>query len=172
MRYISAPSALNIPFSFLILFTLIICPVFSYKGALAADKVVVVPLMGRDRSAIPVDDIVDLALFASAGTSGNFTRYNSSGSVMSNNYAVPSGKTFVICSITISPTVYGNSSMLVTMKQNSITRKVWYISQAMPSHFTFPSGIVINSNFLLGIYNGVGNPSGVYVQVNGYHIDS
>jgi hypothetical protein len=136
-----------------------------------AENVVVIPLVKNHISAISPSDVLELgttsiAPGATADVVSITPRAGNAG-----DYTVPTGKYFVITSVTVFPQSPGAGKIQMQLIQNSSVRSYWVLSNSQPTELSFGPGMLIAAGYSLNISNFASSPGNIRVAIYGYLTD-
>ena len=150
-------------------FWIVTCAVFICSlSAVAAQQVVVVPLIKTQASAISPSDVLRMGTTSIApGSTSDVVEITPQAS-NGGQVTVPTGKYLVITSMSVFPMSPGAGTIEMRLIQNTSITDYWKLSNAEPSHLSFGPGMLIDSGYALTIENYTSSAGDIRVDLYGY----
>ncbi len=146
--------------------------VFIYSlSAVAAQQVVVIPLIKNQASAISPSDVLRMGTTSIAPNSTSDVVEITPRATNAGQVVVPTGKYLVITSMSVFPESPGAGTIEMQLIQNSSITAYWKLSNAEASHLSFGPGMLIDSGYALTIKNRVSSAGNIRVSLYGYVIN-
>ncbi|MCF6187035.1 MAG: hypothetical protein L3J49_06105 [Desulfobulbaceae bacterium] len=140
----------------------------SSLSAVAAQQVVVIPLIKNQASAISPSDVLKMGTASIAPDSTSDVVEVTPQAGNAGQVTVPTGKYLVITSMSVFPVSPGTGIIEMQLIQNSSVTDYWKLSNAEPSHLSFGPGMLIDSGYALTIKNWASSGGNIRVNLYGY----
>ena len=143
----------------------------SSLSAVAAQQVVVIPLIKNQASAISPSDVLRMGTGSIAPNSTSDVVEITPRAANAGQVTVPAGKYLVITSMSVFPESPGAGIIEMQLIQGSAITAYWKLSNAEPSHLSFGPGMLIDSGYALAIKNYASSAGNIRVSLYGYVVN-